>query len=550
MEKGGITMKNTRKTFSILLLINIITISVVFADENNASIWEHLKNEEGDTSSGDIPLKATANISNSPYITYNKTVIDTLEAERIFSEKKALFLSAYQEGRAKQQRCEELIRARPQKVKDVYNLQLLKDAFLNFLAPDSYIYKSDVIEDWEDLEDLKETIYKGKLSSEVLLCLINYNAFLKDSLIQEQVKIDGGWSSYLAENDIPYKTIVATERNPFYRGYNYNNSDYLDSLDKRQQIKEWEFLYTDNRKPHYDSYPYRVNYYVYSKAPQYKIKFNDSKEITNVYDKNGRLVYVPMLMRNYSDLKNIKRMVYLKDFQNNKYGIKSQSARTLEHLKQTLYKVDGLNLCYNYWFFDSKAKDYIKQLETDHSEEFGYVYMIERISNVSFRVVYIHELTLKPSHCAIISYKTGKEPYTIECITTLTTTPSNIPPCYKLSTIETDENRTDKVFDKVEQMPSFPGGNAALMNYLSQNIKYPVIAEENGIQGRVVVQFVVGKDGHISDVRVAESVDPSVDKEAVRVVKNMPKWIPGKKNGQSVTVRYTLPVTFRLSLKK
>ena len=549
MEKGGVTMKNTRKTFSILLLINIITISVVFADGNNASIWEHFKNEEGDTSSGDILLKATANISNSPYITYNKTIIDTLEAERIFSEKKALFLSAYQEGRAKQQRCEELIRARPKKVKDVYNLQLLKDAFFNFLAPDShiYIYRSDVIEDLEDLEDLKETIYKGKLSSEVLLCLINYNTFLKDSLIQEQVKIDGGWSSYLAENDIPYKTIVANKRNLFYRGYNYNNSDYLDSLDKRQQIKEWEFLYTDNRKPHYDSYPYRVNYYVYSNAPQYKVKFNESKEITNVYDKNGRLVYVPMLMRNYSDLKNIKRMVYLKDFQNNKYSIKSQSARTLEHLKQTLYKVDGLSLCYNYWFFDSKAKDYIKQLETDHSEEFGYVYMIERISNVSFRVVYIHELTLKPSHCAIISYKTGKEPYTIECITTLTTTPSNIPPCYKLSTIETDENRTDKVFDKVEQMPSFPGGQSALINYLKSNIKYPVIAEENGIQGRVVVQFVIGKDGSISDVRVAKSVDPSLDKEAVRVVKNMPKWIPGKDKGQSVKVRYTLPVTFRLS---
>lgn len=547
MEKGGVTMKNTRKTFSIILLINIITINVVFADGNNASIWEHFKNEEGDTSSGDILLKATANISNSPYITYNKTVIDTLEAERIFSEKKALFLSAYQEGRAKQQRCEELIRARPKKVKDVYNLQLLKDAFFNFPVPDSHSYRfKDVIEDWEDWEDLKETIYKGKLSSEVLLCLINYNTFLKDSLIQEQVKIDGGWSSYLAENDIPYKTIVATKRNLFYRGYNYNNSDYLDSLDKRQQIKEWEFLYTDNRKPHYDSYPYRVNYYVYSNAPQYKVKFNDSKEITNVYDKNGRLVYVPMLMRNYSDLKNIKRMVYLKDFQNNKYGIKSQSARTLEHLKQTLYKVDGLNLCYNYCFFDSKAKDYITQLETDHREEFGYVYMIERISNVSFRVVYIHELTLKPSHCAIISYKTGKEPYTIECITTLTTIPSNIPPCYKLSTIETDENRTDKVFDEVEQMPSFPGGLSALMNYLSSNIKYPVIAEENSIQGRVVVQFVVGKDGHISDVRVAKSVDPSLDKEAVRVVKGMPKWIPGKQDGQAVTVRYTLPVTFRL----
>lgn len=105
----------------------------------------------------------------------------------------------------------------------------------------------------------------------------------------------------------------------------------------------------------------------------------------------------------------------------------------------------------------------------------------------------------------------------------------------------------NKVFDVVEQMPSFPGGNAALMNYLSQNIKYPVIAEENGIQGRVIVQFVVGKDGHISDVRVAKSVDPSLDKEAVRVVKGMPKWIPGKQNGQAVTVRYTLPVTFRLN---
>ena len=105
----------------------------------------------------------------------------------------------------------------------------------------------------------------------------------------------------------------------------------------------------------------------------------------------------------------------------------------------------------------------------------------------------------------------------------------------------------NKVFDVVEQMPSFPGGNAALMNYLSQNIKYPVIAEENGIQGRVVVQFVVGKDGHISDVRVAKSVDPSLDKEAVRVVKGMPRWIPGKQNGQAVTVRYTLPVTFRLN---
>ena len=104
----------------------------------------------------------------------------------------------------------------------------------------------------------------------------------------------------------------------------------------------------------------------------------------------------------------------------------------------------------------------------------------------------------------------------------------------------------NKVFDVVEQMPSYPGGMGALMQYLSSNIKYPVIAEENGIQGRVICTFVVERDGSITDVRIAKSVDPSLDKEAMRVVSKMPKWIPGKQNGSAVRVKYTLPVTFRL----
>jgi len=104
----------------------------------------------------------------------------------------------------------------------------------------------------------------------------------------------------------------------------------------------------------------------------------------------------------------------------------------------------------------------------------------------------------------------------------------------------------NKVFDVVEQMPSFPGGMGALMSWLGQNIKYPVIAAENGVQGRVIVQFVVEKDGSITDVKVAKSVDPSLDKEAARVVKAMPHWIPGKQNGSAVRVKYTVPVTFKL----
>lgn len=104
----------------------------------------------------------------------------------------------------------------------------------------------------------------------------------------------------------------------------------------------------------------------------------------------------------------------------------------------------------------------------------------------------------------------------------------------------------NKVFDIVENMPEFPGGMGALNKFLRENVRYPVVAQENGVQGRVTIQFVVEKDGSVSDVKVAKSVDPSLDKEALRVVKSMPKWIPGKQNGAAVRVKYMVPVTFRL----
>lgn len=105
----------------------------------------------------------------------------------------------------------------------------------------------------------------------------------------------------------------------------------------------------------------------------------------------------------------------------------------------------------------------------------------------------------------------------------------------------------NSVYDVVEQMPSFPGGISGLRTYLNQNIRYPAEAQENCVQGRVVVSFVVGKDGHISDVTVLRSVDPSLDKEAVRVIRNMPRWTPGKQGGEPVRVRYNVPVSFRLN---
>lgn len=101
-----------------------------------------------------------------------------------------------------------------------------------------------------------------------------------------------------------------------------------------------------------------------------------------------------------------------------------------------------------------------------------------------------------------------------------------------------------KVYDEVDEMPSFPGGLNGLITFLSQNMVYPVTAQENGVQGRVIVSFVVETDGSITDVKVARSVDPSLDREAMRVVKAMPKWTPGKKDGKPVRVKYTVPMVF------
>ena len=109
-----------------------------------------------------------------------------------------------------------------------------------------------------------------------------------------------------------------------------------------------------------------------------------------------------------------------------------------------------------------------------------------------------------------------------------------------------EEPEEQTIFEVVENMPEFPGGNAALMQFLSKNIKYPTIAQENGTQGRVTVQFVVNRDGSVVDPVVVRGVDPYLDKEALRVISQMPKWKAGMQRGKAVRVKYTVPVMFRL----
>jgi protein TonB len=108
------------------------------------------------------------------------------------------------------------------------------------------------------------------------------------------------------------------------------------------------------------------------------------------------------------------------------------------------------------------------------------------------------------------------------------------------------EQTDEEVYQKVEQLPEFPGGNLELQKFLAQNVKYPVDAAKNKIQGRVFVTFVIGKDGSVKDARIVRGADPLLDAEALRVVKSSPKWHPGKEKGKVVAVQYTVPINFVL----
>ena len=117
---------------------------------------------------------------------------------------------------------------------------------------------------------------------------------------------------------------------------------------------------------------------------------------------------------------------------------------------------------------------------------------------------------------------------------------------YDVVTVE-PEPEEEEIFMVVEDQPEFPGGTAALLEYLRKNIKYPAICRENNIQGRVLVTFIVNKDGAIVEPEVVKSVNPSLDKEALRVISTMPNWKPGSQRGKPVRVKYTVPVNFRLN---
>lgn len=126
-------------------------------------------------------------------------------------------------------------------------------------------------------------------------------------------------------------------------------------------------------------------------------------------------------------------------------------------------------------------------------------------------------------------------------------TQTYVPPAVMTAVVVEEEQSEQHIFEIVEEMPEFPGGMGECLAFLGKNTKYPIVAQENGIQGRVVCSFVVNQDGSIVDIEVIRSIDPALDKEAMRVVGTMPKWKPGKQRGKAVRVKFNVPVLFRLN---
>ncbi len=149
------------------------------------------------------------------------------------------------------------------------------------------------------------------------------------------------------------------------------------------------------------------------------------------------------------------------------------------------------------------------------------------------------QIIKKGKRNATIKTNAVDEVVVVEAVTPQKEEPVEMPNAMKVEIKE-------KAFDVVEQMPQFPGGPAALMQFLSQNVKYPVEAHKAGVQGRVIANFVVEKDGNITEARIVRSVHPSLDAEALRVIGSMPNWEPGMQNGEPVRVKYTVPITFKL----
>ena len=410
----------------------------------------------------------------------NISVIDTLKAKKMYEELREEFRTDLNNGHEQLSRLTKLLSSTEKKIKDEADLFLVNDAFSwvksshpdllkrkrnNVIIPLILSISYDVNQTKDITPQIEKSIQSKKLTNHIKEILRVYQTYLTDSVIKLNNKLSSDkWEQVV--KPLPMKTINTNIFNPYYRGFNYYDSDLLDLVETEQQ-RTWDFIYSSNYEKKEDSYPQKKKYLSFDGYPQYKVTYYEDSYTYKViprfvYDTNGNLVYVASLTRNNDSapFQEMRRLVYLRDYLNNKYGIKSQSKKTQNYLQLLLCRDNGFERTHvealasvfaaaltsdlRYMgdkgkkiangalknvnvYNDSDGKNYIAQLEKDHDSEFGSVYMIERLSNVSFRIVYL-DTQLKPSHCAIITYMTGDKPFTQELSGRLVSIPNNLPP--------------------------------------------------------------------------------------------------------------------------
>lgn len=453
-----------------------------------------------DVAANDI-LKSNDGIesANVRMISVWKTVVDTLKAEEIFKKKKEpALLTALQQLKASKQRCDEICTKKIKKVSAPEDLELLNHAYDVYMqynppyrtetksVPVGFLFFGNIqlgekVTDMNGVELTDKHVKKGKVAKEVNTYLTFYSSYLEDRILDATRKIALGWTEWLKEDEIPYKEIETTILNPNYRGLHYADSEKLDMIDEQQQRRGWEFLQTTRPNYHHDIYPQEIDYVTYDSKPGIKVMYRkDENHFGNVFDDKGELkCYLGLFRKDKGDeFQDIRRLVYLKDYENNKYNVQSLSKVNQDYLKKKLHnlsvfkKNEAESASAEAWgallgaafagqmanefmmpgeayranqrakrnaltrIMDSKEKrdahkegsKFIMQLDKDHEDDLGYIYMIERISDVSFRVVYVDKITLQPSYCAEITYSTGEKPYTTKFSTKLVDIPSGIPP--------------------------------------------------------------------------------------------------------------------------
>lgn len=340
----------------------------------------------------------------------------------------------------------------------------------------------------------------------------------------------------------------------------------LDSLDLAQQIKGWEWTYYDEswikKQQHY---PNEITYYQSGTHPAYQ-RIGE----TLFQGLQKPLRRISLLRGSYSEdvsVSYLRKLVYgkivLKDFRDNKYGIQG---RSVEVRNAVLYRLGVLSQQHE----SEDADRYLRQLKEDHANDLDVLLRIRRLSGFEFELAFINadrstltiavanlasetpKIVLKPSVSLPASDELLPPPPPLRTDITFTTPvitdDGDVSDSDEMKTQEEQHAATpsdDQVYEEVEQQAEYPGGAGSMFRYLAQNLIYPQMSIENGTQGRVIVRFMVRKDGSISEISIVRSVDPYIDKEAIRLVKSMPKWKPAQVKGKPVNCWYALPINFK-----